>query len=613
MRLPGIAIGLSLALCVSAVHAPVRAEDPRADDAPQASESDRPHRTWKRATSNNFVAVGDASEAALHDALTELEVFRSAMFSLSSVLPAPRFTRSTPLMVLFRNDATFGPYRPRTPDGGRRNDVVGYYMRATWGAHMLTAADGDRVLYQLPTVLHEYAHDIFHNTLGTRLPHWLDEGLAELCGSVGAAGENRVVGRLLGRPLDWHVTSVRRAELPRIADLLAIDSAKLMVMNVDETRRFYSKSWALVHYLLLGRADRRPSDVPAFIAALEAGQTPEEAFQRAFRINMTEIDAALASYVGRVSFPAIRIEDTTAVLRRITTEPMLESEVAQLQGQILSHVGDMAGAETRLLDALARNPASAATRVALADLRLAEGRAHDAIELAGPVAAADPSNAVALISLGLAQQRARQFREALESFTAATDLDLTEASAPAAWYGRSLAARSLDMLEESANAMARLQSLSRSSSWLHARARDLWIAGLDAPAIADAESLRASPDVSTSDRSYASFVGALAARRLNRPDVASDLLTRSASPDDTPWTSTVRAYLLGTLTDREFLGRADGRGEQTEARAYVGLSASLAGRLDEAREHLTWVRDRGSRAYSEFDMARVELARLDGR
>ncbi len=612
MRLGSVVFGLSLAVLASSVVVGVRA-DPVSLAHPQATEPDGPHGTWRRVVSNNFVAVGNASEAALRDAVTELEVFRSAMFSLSSELPRPRLSSTTPLMVLFSNNSVFGPYKPRDNNGDRRNNVGGYYLRTPLGAFMLTSADGHRLGYQLSTVLHEYAHDVFRHTLGNRMPTWLSEGLAEFAGSTGAAGDSQVTGRYLGRPLDWHVARVRAAERPRVADLLGVDGSALQEMNANDIGLFYAKSWALVHYLMLGRDDRRPGDVPAYIAALETNEGAVEAFQRAFRVDMATIDATLARYMARVAFPAIRIEDATAAFRTITAGPMLKSEVEQLQGQLMLQIGDMPGAETRLLRALAMNPTSAAARVSLAEHRLADVRPLDAIEIVAPTATVGGGDAVSLITLGRAQQQAGRHREALDTFTAATALKMTDVAEAAAWYGRSLAALSLGLTDEGSEAMTRVQSLSKSDGWYSQRSRDLWAAGRDTLAVADAETVLAGLGDETTNRSYTSFTGALSARRMNQAATASDLLARGTSPGDAPWTRTVRSYLLGNLSDRDFLARASGRGEQTEAHAYIGLTASIAGRLDDARQHLVWVRDRGSRAYFEHHLALVELARIEGR
>jgi hypothetical protein len=52
-------------------------------------------------------------------------------------------------------------------------------------------------------------------------------------------------------------------------------------------------------------------------------------------------------------------------------------------------------------------------------------------------------------------------------------------------------------------------------------------------------------------------------------------------------------------------------GERTEAHTYVGLSDLHAGRVAEAKAHFTWVKDRGTRTYAEYELAKQTLARLE--
>jgi hypothetical protein len=77
------------------------------------------------------------------------------------------------------------------------------------------------------------------------------------------------------------------------------------------------------------------------------------------------------------------------------------------------------------------------------------------------------------------------------------------------------------------------------------------------------------------------------------------------------WTASVAEFLGGRLAAERFLDRAKGTGEETEAHGYIGGMASVGGRLDEARRHLEWVRDRGARNYTEYRISIAELRRLD--
>ena len=84
----------------------------------------------------------------------------------------------------------------------------------------------------------------------------------------------------------------------------------------------------------------------------------------------------------------------------------------------------------------------------------------------------------------------------------------------------------------------------------------------------------------------------------------------SATPPDS-WAHQVALFLLGKTPPTAFLKRANGRGEETEARAYIGLMASLSGQRATALEHLRWVKSQGAKNYTEYGLARDELRRLE--
>jgi tetratricopeptide (TPR) repeat protein len=602
---PVLVLAVVVALSPRGVDARAEAVTPRAVTT-QDADADPLSRHWRKVTSGDFTAVGDAPEPVLRDVLRELEVFRTALSGLSAVLPAPRFRSPTPLIVVFRDESTFEPYRPRDINGRRRSHVGGYYFDDPQGAYIVTAADGRRWGSRAGVVLHEYAHEVFHFTLGPGVPPWLDEGLAELCASVAADAGMQAAGRLIGRPIAGHVASLRPRPGPSVTDLLTTDHAALTQMAPDDAALFYAKSWALVHYLLLGRENRGPGDVPAFLAAQGSGRSPVEAFESVF-LDVAEVDAALTSYVLRPVLPGVSVAAPATPGTDVPVARMLESEVEQIQGNLLLQVRDLAAAGDRLSRSFARNPESAATRLSLARFRTADLQPEQALDLLTPFFQDRPVGYATQLVLGRAQQRAGRYADALTAFGMATTL-----ATPAleAWYGMSLTALLAGRAAPAADAMSRLQSIDPAPAWYFERARDLWEAGRDDLAVADVQTLLSSELSDINGRAYAAIIGALSAMRLTRPAVADDMLARVESTALGRWPSTLLAFLRGRLTARETLDRARGAGQQTEAHAYIGISASIAGRVDEARRHLTWVRDRGLRTYAEHDMSRLELARL---
>jgi lipoprotein NlpI len=101
-------------------------------------------------------------------------------------------------------------------------------------------------------------------------------------------------------------------------------------------------------------------------------------------------------------------------------------------------------------------------------------------------------------------------------------------------------------------------------------------------------------------------------RQLKKDDFAkTKLLTAIAQADPTDWPYPVLQYLNGSLSLSELLVQAKTNDQQTEAHAYAGLDLSIKGERDAALEHLRWVRDKGNRRFVEYEIAMVEIAKLE--
>lgn len=77
------------------------------------------------------------------------------------------------------------------------------------------------------------------------------------------------------------------------------------------------------------------------------------------------------------------------------------------------------------------------------------------------------------------------------------------------------------------------------------------------------------------------------------------------------WTEKVLDYFQGTRSGDLFLAQAKDNDQRTEAHAYIGFHEALAGRSDSAPTHLRWVREHGTKSFSEYGMAVAELKRLE--
>jgi four helix bundle protein len=89
-----------------------------------------------------------------------------------------------------------------------------------------------------------------------------------------------------------------------------------------------------------------------------------------------------------------------------------------------------------------------------------------------------------------------------------------------------------------------------------------------------------------------------------------DLTARLYPVAPASWQASVAMFLEGKLSAGGLLSKANTPGLQTEAHAYIGIKAHIDGDDAAALRHLTWVKDKGQRNYTEYRLALGELDRI---
>jgi hypothetical protein len=127
---------------------------------------------------------------------------------------------------------------------------------------MFDASAGERHALQL--TLHEYTHHLLRS-LGigpSRLPPFLDEGLAEL---FGAAQFGARALRLAPRPL--HLAQLRGSPWLPFERALEVGRRDAEYVEHAPARTFYAQAWGTAFFVLATEDPRRPR-LPAYVAAL---------------------------------------------------------------------------------------------------------------------------------------------------------------------------------------------------------------------------------------------------------------------------------------------------------------------------------------------------------
>ena len=557
---------------------------------------------WKQVTSNDLTAVGNASEKELRTALTALDDFR---FALRQFFPELDLTSEVPtIIVLFKDDRSFHRFKPRNHRGRIQEFVAGYFEPHADVNYMVMAASA--YASTLPTLFHEYTHYVVHRNLPS-VPAWLNEGLAEFYSTF--RSEYRDGRGLVGAPPEGRLGMFRSEPLLRLPEMMSNEGASKLFREERRLGMFYAQSWALVHYLHMAKWAKGDADLNTYLHALEGGSL-EGAVRTAFGMSLQELESELNEYVRKFQFSAVLLpKRPPRETADLAAARMLESEARYLQGDLLVRLGVEEDAEQELKRALAGDAAHRGAQVALARARLQQERRDEAIAMLEASAASDPAHFPAHFYLASAYHMAERYEDALRAYDAALKLQPRSA---ALWFGISVSALALGREAQADAALKNVLAVDSDPEWFRRRSYEAYRLGRYPSIVRDTRRFLDQFGWGDESGPYLALLAAIANWRLDRSADAEAILAEAApTVKADSWQHRLVSFMRGEITADALLSRAANNDERTEAHAYIGVKEALNGRADEARQHLQWVKDRGSRHYVEYNMAIADLKRLD--
>jgi tetratricopeptide (TPR) repeat protein len=306
--------------------------------------------TWRSVRTNNLFVIGNADAEKLRQAASWLEFFHGAFGRLISRNVIEASVPTT--VVIFRDDASFQPFKPLYQ--GKPANLAGFFQPGEDVNYIAMSLDpSDRDPYS--TAFHEYVHlHVKDNIPGA--PLWLNEGLAELYGSLKFANGEA----LIGTPLTPYIRLLRDQELLPLNTLFSIGTNSPHYNEDDKTGIFYGQSWALVHYLMLGDRGRQ-DQFKRFLQLVSRGEPSGKALEDTFGVPLSVLEEELRAYIRRGEFSAQRIASVddpqayTAYMAMQRTS-LTEGEANHYLGDLLLHIGRTSDAERYFKQAIALDP-----------------------------------------------------------------------------------------------------------------------------------------------------------------------------------------------------------------------------------------------------------------
>jgi len=322
---------------------------------------------WIQVRSKNFLLIGNASERDIRNVAEHLERFRSALSKLfnGADLSSPIATN----VIVFRDEASYMPYKPLRRDGKIDASVQGYFKSGVDVNYItVTVGRGEEETYR--TIFHEYVHFAV-STLYPKaeVPTWFNEGLAEYYSTFSLRNGRTAE---IGAPINDHVRLLQDNALLPLDILFAQHGSDVSDNSVYFRSLFYAESWALVHYLIeTGRGDQLNN----FVKATLDGASLDPAFKSAFRQDKASMESAFKTYIDHKSYRVNQLDlgNPTNADPPVNATALSPAYTSAYLGDLLYHLDRLTEAEPLLLSALKDDPTN---DIANADLGMIRFKQH---------------------------------------------------------------------------------------------------------------------------------------------------------------------------------------------------------------------------------------------
>src|SRR5215213_5575213 len=281
--------------------------------------------TWVSVRTKNFFMLGNGGEKDIKKVALKLEQFREVFTWL---FPKMKFNTPVPTTVIvFKSDSSYTPFKPRA-------NTAGYFQAGPDVNYITLTTELSGEQDPFSVIYHEYTHLLVENTFDTA-PLWFNEGLAEYYSTFSISDDQKIV---LGRPIGNHVYLLRQNKILPLQTLFEVDYKSPHYNETNKQGIFYAQSWALMHYLIIGKAGR-VDQLAKFMELLILKVPMERAFQQAFEVSFETMEKDLRNYVKQDRYNIVSGHFEKKLELDTTTEAttLTEAEAQAYLGDLLLH------------------------------------------------------------------------------------------------------------------------------------------------------------------------------------------------------------------------------------------------------------------------------------
>lgn len=327
---------------------------------------------WLQVRSKNFNLIGNASDKDIRKVATRLEQFRETFrqlfkqVNLNSPIPTN--------VVVFKNAASYKPFKPKRADGKIDNFVAGYFQPGEDVNYITLSTEGEDA-DTFGTIFHEYVHFMVDTNFGkSEVPPWFNEGLAEYYQTFAIEEDQKVK---LGLPQSEHLYLLQQTQLIPLEDLFRVSNYALHQQGNHSRSIFYAEAWALIHYLV---QNGKNEGLGKFLYLSMRNVPQEKAFQESFQTTYEQMEKDLRKYVAQntYKYSLITFKNKLIFDGEMQTSPLTDADSNAYLGDLLYHTNRADDAEAFLQKAVALNPNSSMANTSFGMVKMRQRKFEEA-------------------------------------------------------------------------------------------------------------------------------------------------------------------------------------------------------------------------------------------
>jgi tetratricopeptide (TPR) repeat protein len=377
--------------------------------------------TWVKVKSPHFTVISNGSEKQARQAAVGFEQIRTVV---TTTFPGMRTDASAETVILaVKDEHTFGELMPSEK---KYVSHLGGLFSEGWEKDYvvvrLDIPDENRNI-----VYHEYTHKVLHLNF-TRLPVWLDEGLAEFIGNTWM----RPDGIFIGAPSP-RLAELRSGAIYPIETILNVNHTSPYYRDADKAGLFYAESWGLTHFLMLGPGMEQGQKMNAYLSSLQKGVDTKKSFDDTFG-DRKDVERSFQAYANRFLYAALRADKIQKIdPSSFAGGPMTAAETDAMLAGFYTKQREFDLADKKLAAALGADPKSGVAHENQGFLDFVQGKDEDAQKEFETALALNPESYLAVYYDAMMKYQGKKDPDSLAQLDAAMTkaLELNPRFAPA--------------------------------------------------------------------------------------------------------------------------------------------------------------------------------------